>query len=318
MNGLSIRIDRDRVVVERHRGTELAWSAESPITSSADLEAALTGLPALDGWEHVRRADVVLAPDLVQRRLLRDIPPVRQAALCEMVALQQGRFFRHFGVPLATSARWLSADRKAGAQAIAADSNCLDAIARGLENSGVRTVRIRAPVDGMELQAPYLLSGWKRRRRVLNRAFICLAVLGWCGAPIVHMARLMRADRRLSSELADLAAPAEALRTAHRDLAAAALIVNQVDASLGERRKLLGLVGAIMTTVPDSAFVSALSLPAAGEGVMTGTAQEPALITSHLERIKSVVSPRLDGASTAESGPGRWETYSIRFERRRP
>jgi hypothetical protein len=315
---LLVKVARDSLVVERHRGAELTWSAEAPITSLADLEAALTGLPALEGWERVRGAVVVLAQSVVQRRFLRDIPPVRPSALREMVALQQARFFRRHASPLATTARWLAADRSTGAEAIATDSDRLDAIARGLESAGVVTLRIHAAADGPELRAPYQRTSAARRRRALNRVLTSVAMLAWCAAPLVHGSRLMRADRRLARELANLAAPAAALRTAQRELASAAFIVAQVDASLREQRTLPGLVSAIVSAVPDSAYINALSLPAGGGGIVTGAAQQPAVLVSRLGMVDGVVEPRADGSFTPEAGPGQWEIFTLRFARRPP
>lgn len=317
MSTLDLTIGREHLAAERRQGKDVVWSAETAVASHADLEGALAGLPALEGWQGVSRAIVLLTDELVQRRVLRDVPPVSDAALRDIVALQQARFFRRQH-PLTTNARWLARNRRTGAEAVAAEAACLDAIARGLEAAGLRSVTIRALTTHLELTAPSHQASGQRRRRALNNRLIGLAVMCWVGAPSVHMARLVAADRRLSNELRTLAAPAEALRSAHREFAAGALIVDRVEAGQRERQKLAALVGELVTALPESAFVSTLSLPVDGDGVLTGAAQQPALFIDGLEKIESIATPRLEGASTPESGAGRWETFAIRFQRRRP
>ena len=305
-------IDKGHLRVSRMSRGEVEWSAEAAFDDVADLEAALVSLTAAEGWRSVWRADARVGADVIQRRLLRDLPPVRETALRDLIALQQARFFRRNGVPLATNARWISG-KEGTAEAVAASTDLLDAIARGLEGAGARKVRICTADSSLALESPHLSASGGSRRRRIRRALWGVALLSWLSVPAIHVLRLMKADRVQRRELARLEEPAAAVRRVRRELARTAEVVEQVDNGLRLRGQVSAILGAVVAALPDSAALTSLTLSRSGAGTLTAVAMQPSVYVSRLERVPGIGHPTPDGASVPEPGPGRWESFSLRW-----
>ena len=79
----------------------------------ADAIASLA--PPPNGSSGSTRLLVLVEPPLLQRRTLTDLPPVRDAALRELVAQGTARFFRQNGHALLSAATWARATATARA-----------------------------------------------------------------------------------------------------------------------------------------------------------------------------------------------------------
>lgn len=309
---LEVSIEKGRLQVSRVRRGEVEWSAEAAFGDVADLEAALQGVTAAEGWRPVWRADVLVGADVIQRRVLRGLPPVREAALRDLIALQQGRFFRRNGVPLATNARWIEGEG-GNVEAVAAGTDLLDAIARGLESTGARKVSICTAGSSLSLESPHLAASGTVRRHRISRVLGVLAILSWLSAPVIHVVRLLDAERTLARELVTLEGPSVAVRRARRELSRASEVVEQIENGLRLRAQLPALIGAIIAALPDSASLTSLTLSTSGSGTLTAVALQPSIYVSRLERVSGIGRPAMDGASVPEPGAGRWEAFSLRW-----
>lgn len=75
-------------------------------------------------------------------------------------------------------------------------------------------------------------------------------------------------------------------------------------------RRLADLAGAL----PDSAFLTSLTISAGGDGAVTGYARRAAEVVASLERAGGIRAPRLEGRLAREVLGGReWDRFTIAF-----
>lgn len=316
-SALYITIGETTLAAEKRRGSHLVWGAIVPASPGQDMEQSLSSLAAQRGCQ-VRRAEVVLAPSMVQHRVLRDLPPVKSNALQDLVSHQQTRFFRHGKDHLVTSAAWIGPDRTAGARAVAVEPSLLDAIELGLAAAGVRRVRIMAPCGALLLQGPVALATHKLRGRRQCWTLLVVAMLSWFSAAAVHVGRLAHALHAVDLELAALDAPAQALRKARGDLSTAALIVAQVDSGGAVRHDVADLLGAVVGALPDSSVLSGISRSGTGRLKVTGYALNPSAYLARLQQLPRIGSLASDKALAREADSSGWEAFMFQFEPRLP
>lgn len=314
MRTLLLTVERGRLRATLSGRSTNAWAAEATFESPDELAALIAGLPGQAEFDRsVRRARVTVLPPLVQRRTLRELPPVPLRALRELVALQSQRFFRRNGKPLVTVARWLPHPRGVArvAEALAIETPWLDAIRDGVRDAGL--VLDRIAVEGTPLT---LLPAGEaaRRERAMRRHLRLLGLacaLCWVAAVAIHVGRLLMADRRLATELKTLERPATAVRAARRELTAAAEILTTVERTAAARGSRAALLQRIVLALPDSAHLATVVIDSTGRGVLTGAAKEPSAFLARLDRDERIPAARFDGEPVGGSAPRDWQRFTI-------
>lgn len=294
-----------------------SWAAEAAFDTPAELADVIARLAAEAprNGKHPR-GSVVLERPLVQVRTLRDLPPVKPRDLAALVAGQQGRFFRKNGQPLVTDAAWVpGTNGMRMARAAAVEEPWLEAIALGARTAGLVLDAI-APADAGELSLLPAEARAERRRvsaRSLRRWAVVTAGL-WVALGALHVARLTLGRRHVERELARLAAPAAALLDARRELWDAAGMLGTIDSVAGARSAVASQLARITASLPDSAFVTSLTVDTRGQGVITGLALRAVDVLARLEGRGAVPHPHFDGPVLRETTAGRnWERFTILF-----
>lgn len=318
---LKLRVGQGMARAELVRGSAVLWAGEAPFASLAELEHAVSQLAAREPLP-VRPAalDAELEPPLVQLRTLRGLPPVRASQLRALVATQASRFFRRNGKPLVTDACWATGEgrRQGVAVAAAAEEPLVEAVLDGARTAGlvIETIRPAGTPPGTRLG---LVPQAERRRRyqraVLSlRRLALLAGLTWVAAGGVFLVRLERERVAVARELARLERPAEAVRAARRALGQAAAMVETLDRASVARGLVAARAVAVAAAMPDSAFLTSLTLDATGRGELGVVARRAAAVLEALDQSGAVVSPRVEGAVVREAVAGRdRERFTVVF-----
>jgi len=289
-------------------GSGEPWRWVRGYESLEERDVALGELAAIADWAAPRLATVELDASLVQRRSVKGLPPVRDRALQGIIELQRNKLFRK-GSSLVVSSRWKDRARTT-AEAVAADPEWLDALARGLVDAGSQQVVFRT-ASGLELRSPWQeATGYARRVRIHKR-LAAAAIALWVSAAAVYGARLVATDRALAAELAQLEPAARSLAAAHRDIDQAARAVALVESSLRHRKALPSLLSKTLTALPDSAFVERIVLDMNGQGVLAGASQSPALLLDRLSAVPGLRPPELRDGATVEPEGGTWQVVAI-------
>ncbi len=315
---IHLRVSRSLVRAEV-LGPGAPWAAEAAFATPGELADAIARLAAEAPRNGKRvRMTVALEPPLVQVRSLADLPPVKPADLATLVAAQSSRFFRRNGSALVTDATWeTNGDGPRVARAAAADEPWLEAIAAGARTAGIALTAL-APADAPDLSL--LPGGLKTERRLAERTAIrrwaMVAAGMWVLFGALYAARLVVGLRQTKRELARLARPAAAVLAARRDLRDASALIETLNQAAAQREVVAARLGRISPALPDSAFLTSLTLDASGSGVLTGLARRAADVVARLEARGAVAHPRLDGPVLRERTAGRdWERFTILFGR---
>jgi Tfp pilus assembly protein PilN len=319
IGAIDLWVGASRLAAEGRRAGKTVWRAESEHSGSRDLGEALAGLAAeLPARLRTWPVQVRLAPPLVQLRTLDGIPPVRQAALRPLLAQQVDRYFRRAGQPLVVDARWIGPKRQARTRvrAAAAQEALVTAVITGLEAAGLRVAAVGvagANEDvGLDLLPPGERLRRTRRRRATTRHLAVVAAAAWAVAVGASLADLYRERRALAREQAALAGPLAALRTAQGEVDAARDMVAAIEATSEAQAAFSIRLAAVARSLPDSAFLTSLTLNEAGRGSITGVARRAAQVVATLEADRSIGQARLDGPSVHERIRGSdWERFVI-------
>jgi hypothetical protein len=320
---LRLRIGRGTVAAKAVRGHHLVWAGSAVFESPDDLREAIAQLAGEESLP-VRLAGlrVKLETPLVQLRTLEHLPPVRDAALKALVAQQAGRFFRKNGKPLITDAAWMQRERghDAVAQAAAVEEPWIEAIAAGARAAGLVLEEIHPTHDGVTLRKLSLVSPAElaRRRRMELLALRRLAIVAgllWMIAAGAFAIRVQRAQGQVERRLAALKAPLEAVAAARRELAGATRMVETIEETQRNRGRMLLSLAAITRALPDSSYLTSLTLDE-HEGTATGLSRQAAAIVAALEKDATLAGPRLTGPVVREVSDGReLERFSLSFVR---
>lgn len=313
---ITLRIGRSSIRAEVCGALD-PWTAEATFATPAELADVIARLAAEAPANGKRpRARVALERPLVQVRTLGDLPPVKPRDLAALVAGQQGRFFRKNGQPLVTDAAWVpGTNGRRTACAAAVEEPWLEAIALGARTAGLVLDAV-APADAGELSLLPAEVRVHRRQigaRSLRRWALVTAAL-WLALGGLYVARLALGRREVERELARLAAPAAALLDARRELRDAAGMLGTIDSVAGARSAVASQLARITASLPDSAFVTSLTVDARGQGVITGLALRAADVLARLEGRGAVPHPHFDGPVLRETTAGRnWERFTMLF-----
>jgi hypothetical protein len=316
-----ITVERGLLRAEARRRRKVVWTGERAYQQETDVAEALASLIAgADGTSLAGTAEIVIAPPLFQRRTLGDLPPVSRTALRALVAHQASRFFRQNGHSLVTDAAWASATRgqPRTALAVAADEAFLTAVLEGTDRAGLRVKRVRPDDSNVQVRLSLLPATAEAaqerriRREIVQLAWVVAAL--WVGVAAGAFLRFDRERRRVDAELTRLAAPLAALLTARREMGKAQAMLDAVASSTVDRLKLPLMVRAVTQSLPDSAFLSSLTLDINGVGSLSGAARRPREVVARLEHTPGVASPGLQGGTVLEeieNAP--WERFTIGF-----
>lgn len=315
MSTLFLTIRRARLLAEVRIRRRVIWSAQAQLQGPEEVARAIAHLGAAEGFPaRVRWAEALLDEGAIQRRLLRDVPPVRQCTLDELVRLQQQRFFRRNGVPLVTRAHWQRTGSGAPrvAEAVAVEAPLLDAIADGVATAGLRLRKVVAQGSDLEFVSEQEV---RRRQEWAKRLLRCLVVantLVWLGAATAHVAGLLLANHRLSEELTQLREPSAALLRARRELSSATGMISAIEQSQAQRAALAMRIAEIVRALPDSAYLTSLALSSQGVGRLTASARDPAAVIARLEQVTGLPTPRREGEPVMEPEAG-WQRITVSF-----
>jgi hypothetical protein len=311
-----VRLGAHSLVAEARRGTRVVWTGEAAWQEPSDLARVLSELIAApEAGRSFRNLSVVVERPLVQIRRLTDVPPVPLRVLKTLIQTQAARYFRRNGVPLVTDASWLGRNGDRAAQLCAMEVSLLEAVADGAQAAGLRLVSV-VPADRprLSLLPPSTRAAQLARLRRSVLRWTVAAVVGWGLVATSYLVKLTIDRRRVERELARLEQPAAALLALRREMRTARGMVAAVDATEQVEHDLGRQLGDIAAAVPDSAFLSLLTLSAAGDGAVTGYARRASEVAASFERSNRIRAPRFEGRLTKELLLGReWDRFTIAF-----
>jgi len=233
------------------------------------------------------------------------------------VAGQAPRFFRGGRLPLVTDAVWIRRSGAAGpmALAVAAERRVVEGILAAAAEAGlsVRAAGIEAEPGCWLSLFPAKVRRSKGRARSLLLSLVAVAgVLVVAGTAFTGRAILEQ--RRLDREIASLEPAAAALDSLAKRAAEVRDALRTLEAARQSRRRTLELFSAVVLALPDSAYLTALSLSADGHGTATGMAQRPSEVVAGFERHGGVQAPRLDrGTAQLPTPSAPWVGFNVQF-----
>ena len=308
-----------RVTGELIRGANVIWAGEAEYAGEEDLVEVISRI-AVEG-EVLRpgtRVRVELKRPVVQHRVLGDLPPVAEPALRAMVEQQCHRFFRKNGKPLVIDACYTAGPGKRREVSMAAvEEPVVDAIWKALRAAGLRLETL-APsgerVGRLSLLPPAERERRDRENRLSLRKLGAVVLLLWFLVIGVAAFRFTGQRRAVEAELALVAAPVAALSEVKREMAQGAAMLSAVERDAARRGQLLDFLTALTIALPDSAFLTSLTLEASGAGYLGGYARRASEVLARLERSAVIAGPEVDGQQGREVLAGvEWERFSISF-----
>jgi hypothetical protein len=319
---LHLRIGSGRVRAEVLRWGKPVWAGEASFADPGELGYAIASLAA-ESAIPTRNLGlrVTLDRSVVQVRTLADLPSVKRADLRALVANQAHRFFRKNGKRLVTDAAWARRTRGLPPAAIAAavEEPWLDAIAEGATAAGLQLQTI-APDLGLPAARLELVTLSQRARReqtgrlTLKRIGAATGLLWFIAATLV-IGRVHRETHQIERELAALEQSAAAVVKLRREIGEAVAMIDALDQADQQRSAILGRLAAIVASLPDSAYLSSVTIDRQGVGTLTGAAPQAARVVAALDRDGAVAGPRLAGPAVRDAnngGPLR-ERFTITF-----
>lgn len=267
-----------------------------------------------------RRVVVVLADPLVQRRRLLDLPPGRRSMIRNLVARHCARYFRVRDDGVVVDLVSESAHPGATWLAVAVSAGLVDLLLKATRRLSYEIVDIipesRAGWSGLSFMPAV---EWRRRlaqhwRRTAYVAASVLFLLGtvWAASSLARLLSLQRLSRDLSS--------VDSLISAVTDAQVAYMALSELTATIQraeqDRRRLGGLMTAVVGALPDSAVLTTLALDLAGRGRMAGFAEEALAVNAALRRIPELGEFQLEGTPTIEAiGNRSWMRFALRSTR---
>ncbi|MDH4131512.1 MAG: hypothetical protein OEV95_06865 [Gemmatimonadota bacterium] len=265
---LKVRVSAGQIEA-RGGAASAPWTMQRAFAAPVELTQILAELVQACREHHrVRALRVEVGAALLQRRTLSDLPPVRPAALRELVARSGPRYFRQNGHSLTTDAIWLrgGAGGRGSARAVAMDEVLAEAIVAGARAAPVRLLDIVPGEDGCGLS---LLPATERARRhrgtMLSLARLGTAVAAlWVVTLLIVLALLSRRERAVGSELARLAAARSAIVEARRQVHQAAAMVEAIGRAERRRTVVLSRLADTVLVLPKQVVLREAMVPVDG------------------------------------------------------
>lgn len=282
---------------------------------AGELTQAVAALCRDAGQARRRRVEVIFGDSIVQRRTLTDLPRVRSSVLRELVQAQQRRYFRRNGRNLVTDARWTETADGAvkHVTAVAVDEWLAETVIEAIGQAGLAVERA-SDLSGRFRLIPEGVSTLRlsQQRRQASRLLVAALML-WLSAVITYWVGVRARERALDAELARIAPAMTTLREARRRLGQAEGWVSTVDA-MGKSRDAMRLtLSRILISLPDSSYLTSLTLGDDGTASLSGTAREATGVAARIEKLTELRNVRIDGTPLIVASPGRrWERFAIR------
>ena len=316
---LVARVGSESLAVSAERGGQVVWSTELSYGAEENLADTIASLAEPVVRQRLpRRMVVMVEPPLVQRRSLADLPPVRDAELGRLVARAAPRFFRQNGHPLVSAAAWAQegSPPQRVARAAAIDAEVAEAIVTGARRAGLRLedILVAGEKPALSLLPPAERERRKRHEwRGVLRLAAAVSVL-WLVVAVAAGIRLRIEVRQLDAELARLREPRQALLAARQAMDSAGDMLAALDRAQAGRTLVATHLMALVKALPDSTFLTALTLEQTGDGAVTGRTQGVGRLIEALEGVPGLGATRLDGATVRDTAQGtRWEGFSLRL-----
>ncbi len=311
-------VNGTRVSADLVRGARTLWSGEAGYSGMEDLAEVIARIAVEPQLVRPRTAvRVQVERPVMQSRVLHDLPPVSKAALRPMVERQAHRYFRRNGKPLVVDACYLGGGKPARAvQLVAIEEPVITAIVAGVRAAGLTLERV-APAGlspALSLLPPDERDRRRRERRLSLRRLGAAALGMWILVAGLSAASAVRQTKAAERELALLAEPVAALARVKRETARADAVAGQLAADAARRGELSVLLAGITAALPDSAFLTSLTVPERHRGYLGGYARRTSEVVARLERSGLVREPRIDGSLGREVIAGiEWERFNITF-----
>lgn len=313
----------DRLVVHLTRGTLRLNQGAGDVTTLpyADADGLADTIASLAPADARSRRSwtmlVLVEPPLLQRRTLKDLPPVRDAALRELVAQGCARFFRQNGHALLSAATWTangpSAERVA--HAVAVEEVYAEAIVAGAARGGFELEDIVAGEEtGKRLSLLPVAERKKRDERRWRRAGMAAvgAVLLGIAVGGVLLIQVRAERQRVGEALARLKAPVSELAAARLSLDSALVAVLAMQATESQRLTVASRLYDAVRVLPDSAYLTSLTLDRTGTGSLEGRAMRTDQVEAHFGVMRAFAPVRLSSSGTRDSIAGRaWERFTL-------
>lgn len=278
---------------------------------------------ALQGGAEVTKRTVVVEVDVppVQRRLLRDLPPMGRRDLRALANHQASRFFRTADSGLIVDAQWLRGPTEPRvAVAAALDAGFAADLITAAAIAGTTVADILPRAEGVP-PGLSLLPTTERSRRTraawkgtLRTAVATAAFAGLVGGIVLW--RQSRAATEIAAELVRLRGPAEEVRLARQQMDSVAGMVATIRGAQVAGKQLAARIALVASALPDSAVLTSLEVGRDGGLQLSGLALEPFLVAGLLQRTNAFSTARLDGSPNPEAAGGRnWSRFAIRIEK---
>ena len=316
-----VRVGSDVVTATiQGRRQQPLWAGETARGEGEGVDAAVERLLSQVPKELDSPVTLEVEPPLAQIRRLDSLPPVRGAALSTLVGHQAGTFFRKNGHPLVTDAAWLPALKDSPRQALLAaiDLELAEALSAAATRAGVGLDRIT--VADIPEARRFDLRSPEARAEQAGRASQSLARLAWSVATLWALAalcwtaRLGLEARHIRSELNRLAGARAVLIKGQAVRHRAEQMIETLESGAAARHQLQDRTQALLAALPDSAYLSGLSLDTLGNGLLTGGARHATDAVAALEHAHAAVNPRQEGSTSPDPlGSANWERFTIRL-----
>jgi hypothetical protein len=292
------------------------WTGEATYAGLDDLTDVIARLviePEMIGAR--TRVNVELEKPLVQYRILSELPAVSAEALRQIVEQQAHRYFRKNGKPLIVDA-FRENGKNSPVHAAAVEEPIVAAIGAGVRAAGFRLAAI-APSSHpgrLSLEMPEERVRRQREARLSLRRLAFAVALLWLLAVCATVFNVLRQRRAIDRELADLAKPVAALAAVKREMAIAKSMIVAINRDARRQHGTLGLIASITAALPDSAFLTSLTIEDGDRGFLGGYSRRASEVLARLESAGVLATPRLDGQLGREIiGGVEWERFSITF-----
>jgi hypothetical protein len=301
------------------RGRVVEPIGEARYAEQAEMELELLTF-ATEARERagVRRASLVLGASLLQKRMLTELPNVNGAVLRELIQAQQKRFFRRNGRPLVTDARWEANTLGGGrhVSAVAVDEGVVVSAIGAIARAGLSIGSVSDETGQLRLLPSGAIAVQRGRMWRQTRGIAYTTVALCIGTGVASWVRLRSVERALDARLAQLAPASVSIREARRRLAEAEGLVSAVDAADEGGGAMRQRLARVLLSLPDSAYLTSLTLDQSGSASLSGTAEETSAVVAQLERNGGLSNVRVEGTPLIDGSVGRrWERFSIQAGR---
>lgn len=286
-----VSVERRRLRLGTADGDRIRWAREVARGDGeiAEEVARLLGDPDAPA---PGRVGVLLRPPAVQVRTVRDLPPVKGPDLVQLVDQQRTRLFRPVSGTPVVGATWIEDDDGRSARAALAERELLEAVESAVAASDGSVASFVVPIDDGEsfdpaaepltLTTPSLRRRESGRRRRRWTALVVLALSGWIAAGATYAVDLVRDDRTLRHELAQLQVPLARIDSIESRLAAfvplAEAVRRQGEGSAWAHRRLRGLAAAL----PGDAHLHRVAMERGGSVTVEAHGADPVAVIDSL------------------------------------